>query len=382
MTLIKQIPDKIWGDVWRTHRTTGRLVRGQEWSQLFYMVFPDYVPVDSVVAGLRARPEIKFAGAPIIAVRDAEPNDPEYANGGQWALTRVIANKAWDVTTGSSDIVVAIVEAAGNGESGIPKTDHPDFQTALGESKFAPGGQTGPVDAHATEVAGMVGAATDNNIGMASLGWNIRMKPFAFQFSNDPLVSSPNLAATLDNVLGDTDVKVINMSFGLLTTESFNCGSCLGIVRLAGVDDIGAVVGLLDEALDSGIIVVGSAGNNLEELVTLSPACMACLDEIAQERYPAAYKSTNPDGRQVIAVAAIQNAPDPRVPNNNFGDFIDVAAPGILVKTTITTGQIGEVNGTSFSAPMVSALAGLVKSIDPAIGPVKFENILAATSTE
>lgn len=54
----KQIPDAVWGDVWRTNIVTGELVRIHEWSQLFYMAFDHLVPIDSIMNIIKALPEV------------------------------------------------------------------------------------------------------------------------------------------------------------------------------------------------------------------------------------------------------------------------------------------------------------------------------------
>ncbi|MFQ6115362.1 MAG: S8 family serine peptidase, partial [bacterium] len=286
ITMRKQIPDAVWGDVWRTNGRTGELVRIHEWSQLFYLIFPDYVPVDSIVAELRLRPEVDYAHAPIIAVRDATPNDPEYTGaGGQYNLALVEAEKAWDVTKGSSDVIVAIVEVKEDLESGIPNKNHFDLS-----SKFASGGDNleqgeTPGD-HATNVAGIVGAATNNNAGIASLGWNIRMRPYRFEGSGTIDDKDQSLAAAIYRALNE-GCDVMNCSFGLITGDTFNpCGTCL-VTKFAEPEEIDDTIDALVDAFAMGVIVVGSSGNHYSEWT--GGNCTPCIDLVYQPRYPAAY---------------------------------------------------------------------------------------------
>jgi subtilisin family serine protease len=368
ITLRKQIPDAVWGDVWRTNRRTGEAVRIHEWSQLFYLIFPDYVPVDSIVAELRLRPEVDYAHAPVIAVRDATPNDPEYTGaGGQYNLALIEAEKAWDVTKGSSNVIVAIIEVQEDFESGIPNKNHFDLS-----GKFASGGDNleqgeTPGD-HATNVAGIVGAATNNNAGIASLGWNILMRPYRFNGIGSIQEKDQSLTAAIYRALNE-GCDVMNCSFGLITGDRYNpCGTCL-VTKFAELEDIDDTIDALVDAFAMGVIVVGSAGNHYSEWT--GGNCSPCIDLVYQERYPAAFGN-------VIAVTATDQNDDP-IPGYNQGSFIDVAAPGIQVKTTSGNDIITR-SGTSFSAPLVAALAGLMKSINPDITPDQAKTIIESTA--
>lgn len=156
IAFIKQIPDAVWGDVLRLNPDTGEQVRMIDMSQLFTIAFTRFVPIDSILAELQAKNEVLYAHQPIQTVSFAIPNDLSY--GTQWNLPKINAPAAWDVTKGSSAIIIGIIS-----QSGI-KRDHPDLS-----SKFATGGDLGYTGSHDTWVAGVAGAATNNSLGIASL---------------------------------------------------------------------------------------------------------------------------------------------------------------------------------------------------------------------
>ncbi|MCA9732072.1 S8 family serine peptidase [candidate division KSB1 bacterium] len=374
--LIKQIPSATWGDVERSHLITGEKVRIHEWSQLYFIYFSDYVPIDLVLAEIKSLPEVEYTHGPVFAVADVEPNDPDYINNIQWNLDIVNAEHAWDISKGSSNIFVGIVEGYSNGTSGIPQQNHPDFWTGSGtsgNSKFASGGHSGYAVLHATEVAGVVGAATNDGDGIASLGWNIRMRPYHFS-NNSSVADAINLAVQDGN-------HIINCSFMLLGTDiidlTWECGDCR-IYEILNENDSAAqdINDAFEDADTQGVIVVASAGNTGWNRIVGNPAgCGECANFILpHNQLPAKYDNT-------IALAATTEN-DESYPPYNDGYFINVAAPGINIRTTGTSSSYQTESGTSFSAPLVSALVGLLKSVNINLTRSQIENILESTAID
>lgn len=251
------------------------------------------------------------------------PNDlgPEFGTNNQWSLWRVNAQDAWDITTAQdSPIVVAIVDDA-------VLVTHPDLIPNL-----VPGYDVADNDAdpmpnqaamtHGTHVAGIAGAATNNGIGIASIGFNVKIMPI--KASNSAQFISDAYAGVI--WAADNNADVINMSWG---------GS--------GFSNTGQ--NIINYAYAAGCVNVAAAGN----------------DNTSQIFYPAGYNN-------VISVASTTTN-DSKSGFSNFGSWIDVSAPGSAIRSTYFNNNLqptyANLQGTSMASPMVAGLAGLVWSVNP-----------------
>lgn len=130
VTLSKQIPSAVWGDTIRISQHTGRPVKIHDMSQLFWLQFSQFVPIDSIIQNLEQLPEVEYAHQPIQAVSFAQPHDPSYNSTDQWNLFKVNAAAAWDITKGSSNVIVGIIDAEG------VNRNHVDFSNTDGSNQF------------------------------------------------------------------------------------------------------------------------------------------------------------------------------------------------------------------------------------------------------
>jgi subtilisin family serine protease len=360
----KKIPQATWGDVWRRHKITGNLVQVPDLSQLFAVQFPQSVPMDSIVAELEKLADVEYAYPPVQAISFVQPNDPCYNNflncdgtapvSDQWNLKRIDAEQAWDITQGSSSIVVAIIDP------NLFNRNHPDL-----DSKFTLNGDldsTPNAPQHGTQVAGVVASETNNGQGIASLGWNLKMGTYNFQSTIYEDEQGPNsLEYEIVRATND-DVDIINCSFGTTTTV----GNCVVSQSYLGVRDA------IANAILQGIIVVAATGNGDENAG--KPECSSYFPFTP---FPAFYDF-------VIGVTATDLNDNHPAGYNYEGPividpFIDVAAPGWQIPTTGGSGY-GAPNGTSFAAPHVAALVGLMKSINSSLDKVAITDILTNTA--
>ncbi|MDZ7346169.1 MAG: S8 family serine peptidase, partial [candidate division KSB1 bacterium] len=275
-----------------------------------------------------------------------EPNDSLYPQ--QYALQKIHAAQAWDLQRGSSSVVVGVID------TGIDYR-HPDLQESLWfNSAEKPNGRdddgngfvddlygwdftdapnypdggdyllrdNDPMDehGHGTAVAGLIAARTDNGIGIAGLAHGCRvmnLRAFtASGYGEEDDVAAAILYATANGA------QVINMSFG----DVFVSRLMEDIVRYAAAQ---------------GVILVASAGNS-------------ATNEI---HYPSGFAET-------ISVAATDENDQP-ASFSNHGGTIDLSAPGSSIISTSLRGGYAKWNGTSFSAPFVSAAAALLLSQRP-----------------
>jgi subtilisin family serine protease len=301
------------------------------------------VPVHASSAAAAARalsraPGVAYAepNAVYRAFATSAPDDPcasACANGDQWYLAADRASAAWRVTHGSNAIVVAVLDT--------PVHRHPDLagKLTVGPDFSQPddfcGGVT-EVD-HGTHVAGIIGAATDNGVGVAGIGWDT-------------------------HILG---VGVLNAD-GCGTTASIVQGIRYAVAHHARIINLSlggppssAVQDAVSYAEAHGVLIVAAAGNAGWTF----------------PEYPAAY-----DG--VVAVGGTTRS-DRIAAFSNRGPWVDIAAPGVdILSTTFIDGTAtyAEFDGTSFAAPQVSATAALLAAANPCMPAGDLARRITATA--
>ncbi len=125
---------------------------------------------DRVLEALSHNPNIEFAEPDALLEPTLIPNDTYYSSA--WHLPKVKAPQAWDITTGSSAVTIAILD------SGVAAS-HPDFAGKLvaGWNFYDNNSNTADVDGHGTMVAGVAAALSNNGIGVTSLAWGCKIMP-------------------------------------------------------------------------------------------------------------------------------------------------------------------------------------------------------------
>lgn len=289
---------------------------------------------------LSALPNVAYAEPNyLVHALETEPNDPYYQNNDQWAHNIMHSALGWDITTGTDDVIIAIID------SGVDTT-HPDLNVG---NKFVPGydyidNDNTPNDAHGhgTHVAGVAAAATNNGIGVAGTSWGARIMPLRVLDAE----GSGNDAAVIEAIdwAVDHGAHVINLSLG-------------------GIRGNTALHNAIIDARDNNVVVIAAAGNcgasNYE-----ANGC----EEQDQPVYPAAYTES-------FAVAAT-NSGDTTGDFSNRGEYVDIAAPGVNIWSTYPDSQLAQMSGTSQATPYVAGLAALILSLDPTLTPDQVEAII------
>ncbi len=305
-----------------------------------------------IVAKLSKLPEVEWAEPQYIYDLAFTPNDSLYNN--QYSLQKINAEAAWDITKGSRDIVIAIVDTgvdwdhpdlAGNiwtneeelnGTAGVDD-DNNGYVDDIRGWDF--GGTTGVADNnpmedqpdHGTHVAGIVGAVTNNNTGVASIGYNCRI--MAVKTAQDNIRDSFGRALISYGYQGiiyavDNGAKVINCSWGSYSFSS-------------------AFQAVIDYAVANGVLLVGAAGNENNR------------DAI----YPGNYKGALSVG--------YSNSQDLRDPSSNYGEKVDLFAPGSGIFDTWQNNTYAQLSGSSMASPLVAGIAGLVFTKFPEYSPLQ-----------
>ena len=299
----------------------------------------------NAVASARAvarsqRSTVSYA-VPDVAYRvQALPDDPLY--GEQWGMASIGAPEAWERSTGSKSVVVAVLD------TGID-LDHPDLQTNIWTNPDP--GQDGYTDdvhgwnfvandndpnddyGHGTHVAGIIGAVGDNGIGVAGINWSVSLMPLKICGSDGLCEASAEIAALEYAV--EHGAKIANASFG---APNGGYPPEEEAIRAAG---------------KAGLLFVAGAGNQES-------------NNDGEPFYPASYPLEN-----IISVTA--STPSETLASfANFGaDSVGLAAPGENILSTLPqSGAVltsptgyGLLSGTSMAAPQVTGAAALLWSM-------------------
>ncbi len=316
----------------------------------------------------KSDPNVEFAQPNFVSHASATPNDPFYSSAYNfqgyddlWGLKKINAGAAWDVTTGSTNVVIAVID------SGVDAT-HPDLTANMWRNtdgstgwNFINNTNNAADDyGHGTFVAGVAGAVGNNGQGVVGVNWNTRIMALKFLDSTGS-GSNANAAKALQWA-ADHGAKVINNSYGC------NC------VDKALQDAVGY-------AHDRGAVVVVAAGNGQRDA---SGNFLGTID--ALDNAPAS-------ADQAITVGSTDHN-DAKAYDSNTGPKLDVTAPGVDILSTNpasvpagggrfscgTAYCIG--SGTSFATPHVAGVAALLLTKDPSLTNEQIRQILRRNSVD
>ena len=238
------------------------------------------------------------------------PNDPLYPR--QWYLGTIDAPDAWSITTGSPDIEIAVLD------SGI-EIDHQDLANNIDRKN-----STSTVSMyHGTECAGIIAASGNNGIGISGVMWRAKLVPVVVANTKGNVLTSYVISGI--SRARQYGAKIISCSFGFTYND----------------------LAMQDAFANSNALAICAAGNSGD-------------NNDVDPMYPASYNYNT-----IISVAASDE-------NDNLADFsnygansVDLAAPGKNIYSTFTGNQYNFDDGTSFSAPMVTGVAGLIMAKHP-----------------
>ncbi len=302
---------------------------------------------------LEAIDALKKAGAQIAEPNyrrriTSVPNDPRYSS--QWNMSKINAPSAWDITMGSSNIIVAVIDTGMD-------TSHPDRPQNLIRGADYIVDSTGATlvssdpQGHGTHVSGIVAARTNNGIGVAG------MAPGA----------SLMVVRVLDaSGFGDTDTTAKGIIYAV------DHGARVINLSLSGFDSSEFEEDAVNYAYSRGVMIVAAAGN-----------CYAggadCLNQTNPPMYPAALP-------HVVGVAATGSS-DTHASYSETGSYVDLAAPGggsfsDAVWSTCTGSNYCQKAGTSMASPLVAGVAALVWSVNPSLTPDQVESIMRQSAVD
>ena len=358
---------------------------------------------------LAAQSDVEYAVVDERKYAMAAPNDSLYGvqttatpAAGQWylrapnssaivnatsVLSAINAEAAWNITTGSSSVVVAVLD------TGV-RRDHPDLQAKLlagydfvdasisndGDGRdgdasdpgdFSGTGSNSTSSWHGTQTAGLIGASTNNGIGMASVGRGVMLLPVRVLgtgggFDSDiqaAMLWAGGLSAS--PVANPNPAKVLNMSLG-------STGACS-----ASYTDV------VSQLNNAGVVVVAAAGNDGVKVGT--PANCVGVIAVAGVRHAGTKVGYSDLGPEIALAAPAGNCVNatgaclfPLLTTSNSGKTTPVSdADGGSI---YTDGNGNPSLGTSFSAPLVSGAVGLMLSANPSLTPAQILSYLKSSA--
>ncbi len=326
-----------------------------------------------LVGILRNLPEVEYAEPNYYRYLNVLPDDPSFSS--QWALDNqgqtggtvdadIDAPEAWDVTTGSAEVVVAVIDSGIDmahedlvdnlyvnpgeiADNGIDD-DNNGFVDDVSGWDFI-GADNDPSDpvaacqSHGSHTAGILGAVGNNGLGVTGVAQQVSILP----------------------------LRVFRPILGLCSASVASIISAINYADMMGVDisNNSWGGGIFSQAMFETIagarhLFVAAAGNEGRN-INSNPA------------YPASYNLDH-----ILAVAATDHN-DQLAGFSNFGNrVVDLAAPGVSILSTVRSSAYGQLSGTSMATPYVAGAAAILLSADPGLTPIELKYKLMMGSDE
>ncbi len=275
---------------------------------------------------------VEFAEPDYVMSPSLQPNDPNFGN--QWHHNNVNSQQAWNITTGSNSVLVAVCDTGFD-------VNHPDLGPNLRTDLAynAQDGSTYIYDAHGhgTGTAGTLGAVGNNGTGVAGVNWNVDIIPVRIAISDGNSSAYISTMAKCIEYAADNGARVVNLSYGGIEYATINSAAQYLRAR-------------------NGLLFM-SAGNDSSEFASY------------------------PDYTSFIGVGATDQN-DNKANFSNWGTFVDITAPGVSILTTYPSNRYVYYSGTSFSSPLAAGIAALMVAANPNITVNELENGIFSTAVD
>ncbi len=310
-------------------------------------LYETFVDKEDVLESLSKNPNVEYAEPDyVVSIDSTTPNDPNFGN--LWGMhndadTDIDAPEAWDLSTGSSSIVVAVIDTGvdynhedlstnmwtNSGE--IPGNGIDDDGNGYVDDYYGINGYTNngdPMDdhGHGTHVSGTVAAVGNNGIGVVGVCWTAKIMALKFLTSGGWGYTSD--AVKCVNYAIDKGADIMSNSWG-------------------GSGYSSSLKAAIEAAKNAGILFLVAAGND-------------GTNNDVSPYYPSSYDCDN-----IISVSAVDSSDNQWY---NYGPIsVDVAAPGRSITSTYPNNSYVTWSGTSMATPHVAGLAALLKSYDTSL---------------
>ncbi len=338
---------------------------------------------------LRARGDVEFAHPNWLFKPSLAPNDTYYSS--QWHYPQVNLPAAWDLSTGSPTVRIAILDTG--------RTSHEDLAGKwLSGVEYDAYSEDGDAAAtatwnHAVAVAAIAGGSTHNGKGTAGVCWSCSL--LNVEVENTAIVDGEikvymDTAAVVRGIhwAVDNGARVINASFE-------NRRACSSPAQPN--NDIPALKAAVEHAISRNVTIVAAAGNTGKDAANTSPAsCPGVIAVAATDRNKELAKYSNYGSVTLAAPGGGASLVDgeigpeaygkpigPGCEADSYSAFTSSATTGVVTNWTTSTGKhcTRYIAGTSFAAPHVAGVIGLMLSRNPSLTPAQIQGILQGTAT-
>ncbi|MFJ7078890.1 type VII secretion-associated serine protease mycosin [Streptomyces sp. NPDC098781] len=236
-----------------------------------------------------------------------------------WSLQRILLDQLWEQAKGK-DVKVAVID------TGVDKSNDQLSSAVTGGKTFVDGAFAADLEGHGTRVAGIIAARPLKGTGFVGIAPEAEILSYRYTGGNEKQGNSRTMSQAISAAVA-AGAKIINISSDTANKE-----------------DNEELRGAVASAVKAGALIIAAAGND-------------GANGKSANTYPASYEG-------VLAVAA-SDRNDERAFFSQAGDFVDVAAPGVGMVSTVPKNGQCTADGTSFAAPYVAGVAALLKAKHP-----------------
>ena len=283
-----------------------------------------------LIKELESLPNVQYAeeDVPVYLMGSNLVNDPSYSKQIS-AFQEISVEQAWEKYERSDEITVAVLD------TGVD-LDHPDLANNLvnGVNLITPSETPDDENGHGTHVAGLIGAVTNNGVGISSISRGVKIMPIKVMEGTKGQMST--VIQGIEYAVSH-GADVINLSLGTYSNMK-------------------AMSDAIQMATENGVTVVAAGGNDNQNRVI----------------YPAAYKST-------IAVASTQTGTNEKASFSNWGEEMDLNTPGTDIYSTWLNSYESD-SGTSMSTALVSSAASMILQNSPFLTNEQVKDVLTSST--
>ena len=321
----------------------------------------------SAAAAVQNLPGVLAAGPVIYRHLDSVPNDPLFVN--QWDMLVTQMPSAWNITTGSSSIRVAVLDTGYD-------TTNPDLAGKVdvsvvydkGDGTVHTGAPIEDTDGHGSDVSGIAAADTNNMKDVAGVGYNVHLiEARVFPQPAGPGASTRDIAAAI-NWAVIHGAKVINLSLGSAGPDNTYEEPAVAAALAAGVVVVAASgndgLNIVDyPAADPGVLAVGA-----------SAFCDSVPNVLAGNEYVASYSNYGPQ-LTLVAPGGDPTKSQQQCKTAACIDYLQWIENLDSLKGPFTE-EVGLFAGTSMATPHVAGAAALLLSLTPSLKPCQVFNMI------